>query len=180
LKYVQGARVLDVFSYVGAWALAARKAGAADVVCVDSSALALQCLEHTAASHDLPVRTVRGNAFDVLEKLRAGSEKFDVVILDPPAFIKRKKQIPKGEAAYRRLNQLGMQLLSRDGVLVSSSCSYHLSAEALLGVIQSAARHTGRFAQVIEFGGQAPDHPVHPAIPETRYLKTLFCRVVQD
>jgi 23S rRNA (cytosine1962-C5)-methyltransferase len=180
LKYVRGARVLDVFSYVGAWALAARKAGAAEVVCVDSSALALQSLEHTAASHDLPVRTVRGDAFDVMENLRAGTEKFDVVILDPPAFIKRKKQIPKGEAAYRRLNQLGMQLLSRDGLLVSSSCSYHLSAEALLGVIQSAARHTGRFAQVIEFGGQAPDHPVHPAIPETRYLKTLFCRVVQD
>ena len=94
-------------------------------------------------------------------------------------FIKRRRDIPKGQAAYRKLNQLAMQLLPRDGILVSCSCSYHLSGDALLAAIQKAARNTGRFVQVLESGGQAPDHPVHPAIPETRYLKAFFCRVVQ-
>ena len=102
------------------------------------------------------------------------------MILDPPAFIKRKKQIPKGAAAYRRLNQLGLQLLSRDGILVSCSCSYHLAADEMIGLIQKAARHTSRFVQVLESGGQAPDHPVHPAIPETRYLKAFFCRAITE
>lgn len=179
-KYVGGARVLDVFSYAGGWGVAAAKAGAREVTCVDASAAALAAVERNAAANGVAVRTLKGDAFDALEELHRGGERYDVVILDPPAFIKRKKQAPKGEAAYRRLNQLGLQLLGRDGLLVSCSCSYHLAPEALLGAIQKAARHTGRFAQVLEAGGQAPDHPVHPAIPETRYLKAYFCRAVQD
>ena len=180
LKYVVDARVLDVFSYVGAWGLAAAKAGAREVLCVDSSATALAAIDQSAQDNGLPVRTLKGDAFDALEELHKGGERFDVIILDPPAFIKRKKQIPKGEAAYRRLNQLGLQLLSRDGILVSCSCSYHLSGDALLALIQKAARHTGRFVQVLESGGQAPDHPIHPAIAETRYLKAFICRAVQE
>ncbi len=179
LKYVPGARVLDVFSYVGAWGLAAARAGAASVTCVDASATALAAVEQTASAHGLDVHTLKGDAFDALEELQRGGERYDVVILDPPAFIKRKKQIPKGEAAYRRLNQLGLQLLSRDGILVSCSCSYHLTADSLLALIQKAARHSNRFVQVLEAGGQSPDHPVHPAIPETRYLKAFFCRATQ-
>jgi 23S rRNA (cytosine1962-C5)-methyltransferase len=73
-----------------------------------------------------------------------------------------------------------MQLLERDGILVSCSCSYHLEPDHLLTAIQRGARHLGRFAQVIEVGGQSPDHPLHPAIPETRYLKAFFCRVVTE
>jgi 23S rRNA (cytosine1962-C5)-methyltransferase len=180
LKYVPGARVLDVFSYVGAWGIAAARAGASEVMCVDSSATALAAIERTAADNRLAVRTLRGDAFDALEELHRGGERFDVVILDPPAFIKRKKQIPKGEAAYRRLNQLGLQLLGRDGILASCSCSYHLDPEHLVTLIQKAARHTSRFVQILESGGQSPDHPVHPAIPETRYLKAFFCRAVQE
>lgn len=178
LKYVPGKRVLDVFSYVGAWGLSAAHAGAADVLCIDSSAAALAALERNAADNRLKVQTLKSDAFNALEALHRNGERFDVVVLDPPAFIKRKKQIPKGEAAYRRLNQLGLQLLTRDGILVSCSCSYHLSGDALLATIQKAARHTSRFVQVLEVGGQAPDHPLHPAIPETRYLKTFFCRSV--
>lgn len=178
LKYVRGKRVLDVFSYVGAWGLAAARAGAADVSCIDSSAAALGALERNAADNRLEVQTLKSDAFNALEALHRDGERFDVVVLDPPAFIKRKKQIPKGEAAYRRLNQLGLQLLTRDGILVSCSCSYHLSSDALLATLQKAARHTSRFVQVLEVGGQAPDHPLHPAIPETRYLKTFFCRSV--
>lgn len=180
LKYVAGARVLDVFSYLGAWGLAAARTGAADVTCVDSSAPALELLETTAAANDLAVRTLRDDAFDALASLREAGERYDVIVVDPPAFIKRRRDIPKGQAAYRKLNQLAMQLLPRDGILVSCSCSHHLAQDELIGTVQQAARHVGRFAQIVEVGGHAPDHPLHPAIPESRYLKALFCRVVND
>ena len=123
---------------------------------------------------------IRGDAFDVLKSCTSTGERFDAVILDPPAFIKRRKDIPHGQAAYRKLNQLAMNLIGADGLLVSCSCSYHLEEQQLLGAVQTAARHTARFAQVLAFGGQSPDHPVHPAIPETRYLKALFCRVSRE
>jgi 23S rRNA (cytosine1962-C5)-methyltransferase len=180
LKYVNGARVLDVFSYLGAWGLSAARAGASEVLCVDSSAPALELLQQSAAESGLEARTQRGDAFDALAALREAGEKFDVVVVDPPAFIKRRRDIPKGQAAYRKLNQLAMQLLPRDGFLVSCSCSHHLPLDELIGTVQQAARHLNRFAQVVEVGGHAPDHPIHPAIPETRYLKALFCRVVND
>ena len=180
LKYVPGARVLDVFSYQGAWGLQALKAGAAEVTCVDASEPALQSLARTAALNSLAVTTERGDAFDVLERLHGEKHRFDVVVVDPPAFVKRKKDLPKGEAAYRRLNLLAMQLLDRDALLVSCSCSYHLAPEQLIAAIQRAGRHLGRFVQIVETGGQAPDHPIHPAIPETKYLKAFFCRVVVD
>jgi 23S rRNA (cytosine1962-C5)-methyltransferase len=179
-KYVGGARVLDVFSYLGAWGMGALKAGATEVTCVDSSASALEQLQASASANGLKPAVIKGDAFDVMEKLHAEGRRFDVVVIDPPAFIKRKRDVPKGEAAYKRLNQLAMQLLEKDGILVSCSCSYHLEPDHLLIAIQRGARHLGRFAQVVEVGGQAPDHPIHPAIPETRYLKAYFCRVVTD
>jgi len=179
-KYVGGARVLDVFSYLGAWGLGALRAGATEVTCVDSSAAALDALQATASANGLKPSVVRGDAFDVMESMQAEKRRFDVVVIDPPAFIKRKKDIPKGEAAYKRLNQLALQLLDRDGIVVSCSCSYHLSPESLVEAIQRAARHVSRFVQIVEVGGQAPDHPIHPAIPETRYLKANFCRAIHE
>ncbi len=175
-----GARVLDVCSYVGAWAVTAMKHGAGQATCVDASAAALQFATANAAAAGYPLATLRGDAFEVLTQLHATGERFDVVVLDPPAFIKRRKDLPHGQAAYRKLNQLAMNLIGTDGLLVSCSCSYHLEEQQLVSAVQAAARHTGRFAQVLAFGGQSPDHPVHPAIPETRYLKALFCRVSRD
>jgi 23S rRNA (cytosine1962-C5)-methyltransferase len=180
LKYVEGKTVLDVFSYLGAWGLTAAKAGAQAVTCVDSSAPALELVDAAAVSNKLTVATEKGDAFKIMEAMIEARRKFDVVVIDPPAFIKRKKEIPKGEAAYRRLNQLAMQLLNRDGLLVSCSCSYHMSSDALMNAVQKAARHLNRFVQVIEMGGQAPDHPIHPGIEETRYLKTFVCRVTSE
>ena len=113
-KYVGGARVLDVFSYLGGWGLGALRAGATEVTCVDSSAPALEGLQAAAAANGMKPAMIRGDAFDVMEQLHAQKRRFDVVVIDPPAFIKRKKDIPKGEAAYRRLNQLAIQLLERD------------------------------------------------------------------
>lgn len=177
-KYVRkGARVLDVFSYVGAWGVRAARHGAKEVMLVDSSAAALELAEANAARNGVSVLTRKGDAFQVLEDLMARSERFDVVIIDPPAFAKRKKDQPKALAAYKRLNQLAISLLVDDGILVSCSCSFHISAEDLQDAIAKAARGADRQLQILEAGGQAPDHPVHPAIPETRYLKAYFCRV---
>jgi 23S rRNA (cytosine1962-C5)-methyltransferase len=178
VKYLRkGARVLDVFSYVGAWGVRAAHAGAREVLCVDSSASALELAAANAERNKAKVVTVKGDAFDVLEDLAKKRERFDVVIIDPPAFAKRKKDLPKALAAYKRLNQLAMQLIVDDGILVSCSCSYHVSAEDLQDAIAKAARAADKHLQILEVGGQAPDHPVHPAIPETRYLKAYFCRV---
>ncbi|HEY5020452.1 MAG TPA: class I SAM-dependent rRNA methyltransferase [Steroidobacteraceae bacterium] len=175
-----GARVLDVCSYAGAWAIAALSSGAASALCVDASEAALAVAARNAAANGVAVTTRRGDAFDVLDELVRAGERFDAIVLDPPAFIKRKKDIPRGQAAYRKLNQIAMRLLERDALLVSCSCSYHLAPEELVGLIQSAARTTGRFVQILYSGGQAPDHPVHPAIPETRYLKAFFCRATRE
>jgi 23S rRNA (cytosine1962-C5)-methyltransferase len=173
------ARVLDVCSYVGGWALAALRAGAAEACCVDSSQAALEFARANATRNGLAIETLQADAFDALKDLAARGKRFDAVVLDPPAFIKRKKDIPQGQAAYRKLNQLALGLLGEEGLLVSCSCSYHLAPEELLAAIQSAARHEDRFVQILEAGGQSPDHPIHPAVPETRYLKAFFCRVTR-
>jgi 23S rRNA (cytosine1962-C5)-methyltransferase len=184
VKYIrQGARVLDVFSYVGAWGVRAAHSGAREVLCVDSSAAALELAASNAERNRVNERnggkltTVRGDAFDVLQDLAKKRARFDIVVIDPPAFAKRKKDLPKALAAYKRLNQLAMQVIADDGILVSCSCSYHVSPEDLQDAIAKAARAADRHLQILEIGGQAPDHPVHPAIPETRYLKAYFCRV---
>jgi 23S rRNA (cytosine1962-C5)-methyltransferase len=177
-KYVRkGARVLDVFSYVGAWGVRAAHSGAREVLCVDSSAAALDLAVSNAQGNGTKVAAVRGDAFDVLEEMAKDGARFDLVVLDPPAFAKRKKEQPKALAAYKRLNQLAMQLIVDDGILVSCSCSHHVSPEELQDAIAKAARAAEKHLRILEVGGQAPDHPVHPAIPETRYLKAYFCRV---
>ncbi len=183
-----GARVLDVCSYAGGWAATAAALGAGDIDCVDSSAAALaRAVEHVVAARGASGGGVgtatttahRGDAFDQLAALAEAGRRFDAVVVDPPAFIKRRKEFPQGVAAYRKLNQLALRVLEPEGLLVSCSCSYHLSADDLLGAIQGAARHVDRFVQVLHQGGQSPDHPIHPAVPETRYLKAFFCRVTR-
>ena len=180
MRLVRNARVLDVFSYAGSFGLQAARAGAAAVTCVDSSAPALEAAAATAGANGLEAELLQGDGFDVLESLHADRRRFDAVVIDPPAFIKRRKDHPKGLAAYRRLNQLALQVLDRDGLLLSCSCSYHLGPGELTDAVQRAARHLGRFAQLIGVGAQAPDHPVHPAIDETRYLRAFLFRVTDS
>ena len=178
--YAKGARVLDIFSYLGGFGLNAAAAGAANVVCVDSSTTAVAGIRCNADLNGLGdrVRIEQDDAFESLRRLRAERERFDVVVLDPPALIKRKKDIKEGTQAYRRLNQMAMQVLNRDGILASCSCSYHLTRESLRDVLLQASRHVDRFLALIEEGHQGPDHPVHPAIPETAYLKVFFARLL--
>ena len=179
-RYAQGARVLDLFSFSGGFGIQAAKAGATDVLCVDSSGPALEQIQAHAEINGVAdrVQTRQGDAFDVLKALREEEERFDLVMVDPPAFIRRKKDIAAGETAYRRINQAAMQVLGRDGILVSSSCSYHLPRFGLQRILNQSARHLDRNLQILEHGHQGRDHPIHPAIAETEYLKTLIGRVV--
>nr|WP_291188919.1 class I SAM-dependent rRNA methyltransferase [Dokdonella sp.] len=179
-RFVAGKRVLDMFSYLGAWGLRAAAAGASEVVCVDASAAAVEAIARNAERNGLAdrVTAVRADAFDHLKALRDAREHYDVVILDPPAFIKRKKDFAEGRLAYRRINELGMQVLARDGLLVTCSCSHHMPRATLLEAVQQGVRHLDRQAQMLIALQQAPDHPVHPAIAETDYLKGFVCRVL--
>lgn len=179
---VKGKRVLDVFSYLGGWGVQAAVAGAAEVTCVDSSELAINGVERNAELNGVSDRMtlIQGKAFDALNALRMEADKFDVIIVDPPAFVKRKKDFKQGSEGYRRINELAMRLLENDGVLISASCSHHMTRDNLLNQVQSAARHIDRNLQLFDQAHQAPDHPVHPAIPETEYLKTFFFKVSQS
>jgi 23S rRNA (cytosine1962-C5)-methyltransferase len=173
-------RVLDVCCFLGAWGLQAAAAGAGQVTFVDSAEGALDGVAANAERNGLAGRidTLQGDAFEVLRALRDDGARFDRVILDPPAFIKRRKDEREGTRAYERLNRLGLGLLEPGGLLVTSSCSFHLSRDAFLRAVQSAARRTEQELQLLLAGAQGPDHPVHPAIPETAYLKTLFLRAL--
>ncbi|HSB97287.1 MAG TPA: class I SAM-dependent rRNA methyltransferase, partial [Spongiibacteraceae bacterium] len=174
--YSKGRRVLDVFSYIGGWGIQAALGGASEVTLLDSSASALQLAQHNAELNGVgdKVKTLEGSAFDVLKNLHDAEERFDTIILDPPAFIPRRKDIRAGETAYRRINELAIRLLNRDGFLISASCSLHLTRNSLTDILRASARHLDRQLQILEQHGQGADHPVHPAIAETDYLKSVF------
>ena len=178
-RYASGARVLDVFAYLGGWGLRAAATFAERVICVDTS---LPCCEGIEANAQLngvgdKVDTLHADAFDAFKVMRENQDRFNVIVLDPPAFIKRKKDHKEGLIAYKRINQAAMKLIATDGLLVSCSCSHHLTEKELLDAIQDAAMRTGKHATVLAKLQQSPDHPVHPAIPETAYLKGYICRI---
>jgi len=175
----RGRRVLDLFSYSGAFGVQAACAGAERVDCVDASESALALLAENAALNAVGdrVRGEQGDVFDFLKQAREERRRYDVVVLDPPALIKRKKDVKAGIEAYRRLNQGALQLLAPGGILVSASCSYHLQRDTLHDILRATARHGDRHLSFIARGGQGLDHPIHPAIPETDYLKAFFCAI---
>jgi 23S rRNA (cytosine1962-C5)-methyltransferase len=179
-QLVQGKRVLDVFSYVGAWAIQAAVYGASEVWAVDSSAPALaKCLDNAKLNQvQAQLHLCQQDAFVQLQEFAAAGTQFDVIILDPPAFIKRRKDHAQGCVAYRRLNTLALKLLSPQGILISASCSQHLSTTELQEIIAGSSVKAHREVQIFARGHQAPDHPICPAIPETDYLKALFCRAI--
>ncbi|WP_221793116.1 class I SAM-dependent rRNA methyltransferase [Oceanobacter mangrovi] len=179
-RLVAGKRVLDVFSYIGGWGVQAARHGAAEVHCIDASAQALDWVEQNAALNGVAdkMHCWEGDAFQALRNLKDEGEKFDIVVVDPPALIPRRKDIKAGEQAYHRLNQLAMRLLNREGLLVAGSCSMHLGEDRLPDILRSLGRELDRDVVIQHVGGQGADHPVVPAIPETRYLKAVFGRVL--
>ncbi len=171
--------VLDVFSYAGAWGIPAALNQATHVTAVDSSQPALDQLGVNAGLNGVAdkVTAIRQDAFDFLKQCRDQNQHFDIIVLDPPALIKRKKDFKNGYQAYQQLNRLALQLVNKNGILISASCSHHLQRENLHEILRSSARHIDRHLTVFAQEGQGADHPIHPAMAETNYLKTFFCSV---
>jgi 23S rRNA (cytosine1962-C5)-methyltransferase len=173
-------RVLDLYCYHGAWGLQAAKAGADAVVCVDSSAPAIDAVAQHAESNGLAdrVEAVQANAERYLDGLLAEKARFDAVVVDPPAFAPKARDVRQALNAYRRLNEKALRLLEPGGLLITMTCSAHIHEERFEGLLLQAARHIDRDLQILMRLEQGPDHPVHPAIPETRYLKGRVARVL--
>jgi len=176
-----GRRALNAFAYTGGFTLSALQGGAVEVVSVESSAPALEALRANLklngrenAAHSAECADVG----DYLEQAARDSRRFDLVILDPPAFVKQRAGLDSGLKAYRRLNRLALRLLGPGGVLVTASCSSHVSTQDWEGLVFMAARTEGRTAQVLRESFQALDHPVLLQCPEGRYLKCLFVRTL--
>lgn len=172
-------RVLDLFCYVGAWSLVAGVHGAAETVGVDSSEKALALAAESVKLNKLdPARHtfVNANVFATVRELAEKGEKFDVVVLDPPALAKSKKDAEHALSAYRELNLRAMRLLADDGLLATFSCSHNISEEDFQNMLTLAAKDSRADLSILRRASQSPDHPVHLQTPETGYLKAFFLR----
>jgi len=167
----RGARVLDVFAHTGAWAVGALVGGAVEAVVVDSSASALALARRNAELNGVRLESREGDARAVMESMDART--FDIVCLDPPSFAKSRKGAAKALGAYRQVNTAAARLVRTGGLLFTSSCSHHVLAERFEEAVRHGVRAAGRSALMIRRGGQSPDHPVLPSMPESEYLKHL-------
>jgi 23S rRNA (cytosine1962-C5)-methyltransferase len=175
---VAGERVLDLFCYSGSWSLHAAHFGAREVIGVDISAGAIALAEENARRNQLQATCsfVRADGFDLLRDWSRSGERFGTVVLDPPAFVKSKKKLAEAIRGYLTINRRAMELVAPGGALFTCSCSHHLQREDFLDLLRQAAVQAGRNARLLELRGQAFDHPVLLACPETDYLK---CAVLQ-
>jgi 23S rRNA (cytosine1962-C5)-methyltransferase len=173
-------RVLDAFCHDGGFGLqAAKNPEVGEVVAVDISAEALVRAQANAAGNGLALRTVEANVFDFLTDEVAAGSRYDTIALDPPAFAKTKGARDAAWRGYKEINRRALQLLEPGGLLLTCSCSYHVSEEEFEAVVADAAADSGITAQVIERRSQSPDHPVRLGMPETRYLKALVIRKIE-
>lgn len=178
-QYCQNKRVLDLFTYTGAFALNALKHGGAEsVLGFDSSSTAIEVARHHAVLNQLgKARFESADAFDALETLRASGDQFGVVICDPPKFARHPRGVEDALKGYLRLNRAALDVLEPDGVLVTCSCSGLVERGLFADLIGQLAELSGRSIQILEQRGQAPDHPVSASCLETEYLKCFICRV---
>jgi len=173
-----GARVLDVFCHTGAFGLRCAAAGATAVTLVDSSAPALEQAVATAALNGLATAQVRrGDAFEVLAAAAQAGEHYDIVVCDPPAFAKSKKDQTAGLRAYGRMARLGASLVAPGGFLFVASCSHHAPLEAFAAVVAEGLWRARRGGRILATTGAGADHPVHPHLPESAYLKAQLLQL---
>ncbi len=174
--FAPGKRVLDLCSYVGPFSLAAARAGATSCLLVDGSEEALAEAQANAALNGVreQVETRRGGLFAVARELIEAEQTFDVVVLDPPKFAKKGKDLQRARGGYREANQLALRLVAPGGLLLTCSCSHHLGVEALEEVVREAATRAKIRAKVLEQRGPGADHPIDVHCPEGRYLKALL------
>ncbi len=172
-RYSRG-EALDIFCYQGGFSLhLAEKCSS--VTAVDSSRPALEVAERNALLNNREIEWIEANAFDLLRDYSASGKQYDTIVLDPPAFAKSKRAIDTAMRGYKELNLRAFKMLNPGGILVTCSCSYHVSSLEFLGVVAEAARDARREVRLLEQRGQSQDHPVTPDIPETSYLKCLIC-----
>jgi 23S rRNA (cytosine1962-C5)-methyltransferase len=169
----KGKSVLDAYSYTGGFGILAAKAGAREVVCLDSSAPALTLAEESARANGVTVKAVKADVFEELERLKAAGERFDMVLADPPPFVKSKKDLEPGAKAYRKLARLAADVTAPGGFLIVASCSHNIPPERFAQECAQGLLRAGRRASLIRQAGAGPDHPVHPLLPESAYLKAL-------
>jgi 23S rRNA (cytosine1962-C5)-methyltransferase len=171
--------VLDVFCNTGSFALYALAAGAESATGIEISPECLALARRNAELNDLAARCrwIEGNAFDHLKALDQRGERFSLIVLDPPAFTKSAQAVAAARRGYKEINLRALRLAEAGATVLTSSCSYHLGPEDFLDVLREAARDAGREVTVVEMRGQAPDHPVNLAVPETRYLKCAVLHV---
>ncbi|MDE2499744.1 MAG: methyltransferase domain-containing protein, partial [Alphaproteobacteria bacterium] len=169
----RGKSVLDAYCYTGGFALAAAHAGAKDVAGLDSSTPALGLAQEAAAANNLTCKFVKADVFEELERLWAARESFDVVVADPPPFVKSKKDLEPGAKAYRKLARLAASVTAPGGFLLVASCSHNIPLERFLSECAAGILRAGRSARLIRQSGAAGDHPTHPMLPESAYLKAL-------
>jgi 23S rRNA (cytosine1962-C5)-methyltransferase len=172
-QLAHGKSVLDTYCYSGGFALAAARAGAKEVAGLDSSAPALALAEDAAAANGLPCKFIKADVFEELERLWGARESFDVVVADPPPFVKAKKDLEAGAKAYRKLARLAASVAAPEGFLLLASCSHNISPERFAQECAAGIMRAGRLARLIRQSGAACDHPIHPALPESAYLKAL-------
>jgi 23S rRNA (cytosine1962-C5)-methyltransferase len=173
-QFAKGKSVLDAYSYTGGFGILAAAAGARETVCLDSSAPALALAEESARANNVKIKAVKADVFEELERLIGSSEKFDIVLADPPPFVKSKKDLEPGAKAYRKLARLAAQVTAPDGILMLASCSHNIPPERFAAECAAGLLRTGRSARLIRQAGAGPDHPVHPLLPESAYLKALI------
>jgi 23S rRNA (cytosine1962-C5)-methyltransferase len=172
---VKNKSMLDAYCYTGGFAIAAARAGANDVTGIDSSAPALSLAEDAAAANTVTkqCRFLKADVFEELERLSAKCERFDMVAADPPPFVKSRKDLEVGAKAYRKLARLAASVTAENGVLSLASCSHNMPLERFASECAIGIMRSGRRAALIRSAGAGPDHPVHPLLPESAYLKAL-------
>ena len=178
--FCKGKRVLDTFTHTGAFGLNAFKAGAREVISVDISPEAVEMVNHNIKLNNTESKmsAVCADVFDLLKQYEANGEKFDVIILDPPAFTKSAKMIEKAYGGYKEINLRAMRLLTPGGILITCSCSYFMETKMFCDVIMHAAMDSHKKIQILEKRGAGPDHPVLSGYPKSEYLKCVVCRVI--
>ncbi len=177
MEAFRGERALDVFSYQGGFALHLAL-GFREVLAVDASGEALRRAQENARLNGLSLKTLEANAFDLLRELEGAGERFDLIVLDPPAFAKARKDVERAYRAYKEVNLRAMKLLRPGGILATASCSHHLTEPLFYAMLLEAAQDTRRLLRVLEKRGQGWDHPVLLNHPETGYLKFALLQLV--
>jgi 23S rRNA (cytosine1962-C5)-methyltransferase len=172
-RLAKGRTVLDAYCYAGGFGIAAAKSSAKDVTGVDSSQGALSLAEDAAAANGVKARFVKADVFEEMERLAAANETFDVVIADPPPFVKSRKDLEPGAKAYRKLARLAASVVAPNGFLLLASCSHNIAPDRFALECAIGISRANRRGALIHQSGAGADHPVHPMLPETAYLKAL-------